>query len=60
MLNRKNFEIVERGLMRSICERDVFDAAWLELAVYAVGLCDTVCFVGFGEILNCEAIEEGE
>jgi hypothetical protein len=55
----KSFETVKR-LMRAVCERGVFDAAWLELAVYAVGLCDAVCFVRFGEILDCEAIEERE
>ena len=43
--------------MRTVCERGVFDAAWLELAFYAVGLCDAVCFEGFGEILDCEVIE---
>ena len=57
MLNRKIVEIVKRRLMRTVCERGVFDAAWLELAFYAVGLCDAVCFEGFGEILDCEVIE---
>jgi hypothetical protein len=60
MLNRKIVEIEKRGLVSAICERDVFDAAGLVLAVYAVGLCHAVGFIGFGEALQCEAIEEGE
>lgn len=48
--------------MGAICERCVFDAAWLRSAVYAVGLGSAVCyyFVRFGEVLDGEAIEEGE